>query len=97
MANFTGRLALPCPQVQEWGMNLATPPLALRTVALRAYDSTRRAILGRPCRRGEESAGMRHVRLTLSLRSYGCETSMRFRIRHTTRRAGVQIVRTSCQ
>ena len=48
MANFTGRLALPCPPVREWGMNLATPPLALLTVALRAYDSTRTDDFGSP-------------------------------------------------
>ena len=38
MANFTGRLALPCPNPDAGPfMNLATPPLALRTFALRAY------------------------------------------------------------
>jgi hypothetical protein len=99
MANFTGRLAPPCPPVRDWGMNLATPPLALRTVALRAYDSAQLAwaILSRPCRCGGESAGTRRMRSILSLRSYWYETSMQTRIRQTTRCAGVKIVRTPCQ
>ena len=59
MANFTGRLALPCPPVRDWGMNLATPPLALRTFALRAYCSAElsRTALSRPCLGGWKISG----------------------------------------
>jgi hypothetical protein len=60
MANFTGRLALPCEN-PDAGLiiNLATSPLALRTFALRAYYSAQlsRTALSRPRRGGWKISG----------------------------------------
>lgn len=60
MANFTGRLALPCPESRcGTVINLATPPLDLRTFALRAYYSAQlsRTALSRPSLGGWQLSG----------------------------------------
>jgi len=60
MANFTGRLRFHVPNPDAGLLiNLATPPLALRTFALRAYYSAQlsRTALSRPCLGGWQISG----------------------------------------